>query len=75
MTNINDPRWMNIMIEVPEDEALAILAILKEKVGFRDVDWSEMQRPDFARVTYSPCPPRTDSGYTIPPFTTEPRQP
>lgn len=68
MPNINDPRWMHIMIEMPEDDAMAVITMLKEKAGFRDVDWCEMQRPDYSRASYGPCPPRTDSGFTIPPF-------
>lgn len=59
---------MHISIEVPVDEGMAIIELLKDEADFRDVDWCEMQRPDFARVCYGPCPERTDSGFTIPPF-------
>ena len=59
---------MNISIEIPPDDGLAILMLLKEKLGFREIDWCELQRPDRARITYGPCPERTESGYTIDPF-------
>lgn len=54
--------WMHIMIEVPAEEGWALLQMLKEKAGFRYVDWCEMQRPDFSRVSYGPSEPRTSSG-------------
>jgi hypothetical protein len=59
---------MHIMIEAPADDATAILAMLKDKAGFQEVDWCEMQRPDFARVSYGPSEPRTESGYCTAPF-------
>lgn len=62
-----DQDWMHITIELPTIDAHALLLFLKEKAGFREVDWCELQRPDFARVSYGPCAPRTDSGFTIPP--------
>jgi hypothetical protein len=60
--------WIHVTIEVPADDGAAIIEMLKTKANFRDVDWCEMQRPDFARVSYGPCPPRTESGFTNPPF-------
>lgn len=59
---------MQISVEIPADEGHALLMYLREKAGFAEVDWSEMQRADRARVMYAPCPPRTDSGLTIDPF-------
>ena len=60
--------WMRISVEIPADEGRALLLVLREKLGFKDVDWCVMMRPDFAKVDYDPCPPRTESGYTIDPF-------
>jgi hypothetical protein len=64
--------WMHIMIEVPAEEGSALLQMLQEKAGFREVDWCELQRPDFSRVSYGPSEPRTSSGFTIPPFPAKP---
>jgi hypothetical protein len=55
--------WINLMIELPADDADALMSHLKEQMGFADIDWCEMQRPDFARVSWGPCEPRTSSGY------------
>lgn len=55
--------WTHIMIELPQDDAAALLLLLRERLGFRTIDWCEMQRPDFARVSYGPCEARTTSGY------------
>jgi hypothetical protein len=60
--------WMHLSIELPGDDGLALLLLLREKFGFKEVDWCVLQRPDRARVGYDPCEPRTDSGYTIDPF-------
>lgn len=59
---------MYISIEMPPQEAQQILRHLTEQHGFREIDWCELQRPDFARVTYAPSPKRTGSGFTIAPF-------
>lgn len=56
-------RWMSVMVELPEAEGNALLALLRGELGFRDIDWCELQRPDFARVSYGPCEPRTASGF------------
>lgn len=56
-------QWMHIMIEVPAEEGEDILTQLKEEGGFRDIDFCELQRPDFARVSWGPSEPRTESGY------------
>lgn len=58
--------WMHLMIELPADEAEALLLMFREKMGFREVDWCEMQRSDFARVSWGPSDPRTSSGYEPP---------
>jgi hypothetical protein len=55
--------WIHLMIEVPAEDGLAMIEQLKTKVGFREVDSGELQRPDFARVSYGPCEPRTSSGF------------
>jgi hypothetical protein len=60
--------WISVMVELPAVEGQELITYLQNEKGFRDIDWCELQRPDFARVSWSPCPPRTDSGYTIPPF-------
>lgn len=66
------PDWMHVAVELPMADGLALLMHLREKAGFKEIDWCELQRPDRARATYGPCPPRTSSGYTIDPF---PRRP
>ncbi len=60
--------WMHLTIEVPPEEGMALLRLLQERFGFREIDWCELQRPDFARVSYGPSEPRTCSGYTIEPL-------
>lgn len=58
---------MNLSIEVPEVDGANLLLLLREKFGFGDVDWCELQRPDFARVMWGPTDPRTDSGFDVEP--------
>jgi hypothetical protein len=69
-----DDDWMAIDVQLPRDEGLALLAYLRKTMNFVEIDWCELQRPDFARAGYGPCPPRTDSGYTIAPFNNEPEE-
>lgn len=59
--------WMHIMIQMPADEAEALLLLLREKMGFTEIDWCEMQRPDYSRVSWGPAEVRTSSGYETPP--------
>lgn len=60
--------WMHFTIEVPARDGMELLAALQAQFGFVEVDWCELQRADRARVSYGPCPPRTESGFTIDPF-------
>ena len=60
--------WIHLSIELPPDDGRLLLLLLKEKLGFTEIDFCELQRPDHARVGYGPCEPRTDSGYTLDPF-------
>jgi hypothetical protein len=55
--------WVHIMIEMPALDANALIAELKAAHGFEDIDCCELQRYDFSRVSYGPCPERTSSGY------------
>lgn len=57
------PGWVHISVELPENEAQALLSFFRGEMGFREIDWCELQRPDFARVSYGPCEPRTESGF------------
>lgn len=59
---------MHLMVEVPPEDGAALLQLLRERFGFTEIDFCELQRPDRARVSYGPSEPRTSSGYTIDPF-------
>lgn len=60
--------WMHLSIEMPAEDGAALLNLLRDKLGFTDVDWCELQRADRARVGWGPSEPRTDSGFTVDPF-------
>lgn len=54
------PRWMNVMLLLPEAEAMAMLDIMRA-IDFTDstLDPCELVRGDGAKVFYGPCkPPR-----------------
>ena len=61
--------WVSVFMEVPPEVAQDVLALLRDKHGMREIDWCELQRPDYARASYGPCERRTSSGYTVDPFT------
>jgi hypothetical protein len=62
--------WMQISVQLPEDEGFALLLILREKMGFTETDWCEAQREDRAWLMYGSCDPPT-----APPTVPSPRPP
>lgn len=49
--------WMQLTISVPYEDGLALVLMLREKLGFKEVDWCHLERPDHAVALYSPTPP------------------
>lgn len=60
--------WMWINVRLPAEDGKALLQHLEQEMGFLEVDYAVLQRPDRSQVNYAPCPRRTSSGYTIDPF-------
>lgn len=48
---------MHIWIELPPREGAALMRLLRERFGFTDAEWSELERPDGAFANYTAVPP------------------
>lgn len=68
LADAEEVAWMHLAITIPRDDGAALLLHLRDKMGFRDVDFCELQRPDFARATFGPADPRTGHGFAVDPF-------
>jgi hypothetical protein len=51
-TSSSPNEWMRLTIEMPRDDGLTLLLLLREKFGF-DPDHGRLNRADYARVAYS----------------------
>jgi len=56
--------WMQVIVQAPAEVVDAVLGLLRERFGFRDIapiDWCVLEREaDYAHVDFAPAPPATN---------------
>lgn len=61
--------WLQVTVQAPPEVGRAVLALLQERFGFRDIapiDWCALERyEDFSHASYAPCEPVTENPYVV----------
>lgn len=58
--------WMQVSVVAPPEAGDAVLRMLKDRFGYRAIDWCELERKeDYSTVTFAPVEPVTENRYTV----------
>ncbi len=54
--------WTSVLIRLPGVEAAAVVSMMRTAFHFTDEDWTEITRPDGARLSWGPAHPVPKGG-------------
>lgn len=61
--------WMQVHVWAPAETSARVLQLLREELGFAEIDDCVLQTPGLARADYAPCDPIVED------YHDEPRRP